>query len=103
MCVSLFWSITFGETLTPPRPPGSPHQVRNLPRAFLTAVFASLVYNLAGLKDTFSLFSAQNEDLVRRVAPSYSSSGGTVMQCPRRVGVLAQGADGLQHLGREGT
>ena len=97
MCVSLFWSIT--ETLTPPRPPGSPHQVRNLPRAFLTAVFASLVYNLAGLKDTFSLFSAQNEDLVRRVAPSYSSSG-TVMQCPRRVGVLAQGADGQQHLGR---
>jgi hypothetical protein len=74
--------------LSPPRPSYSPHQVRNLPRAFLTAVFASLVYNLAGLKDTFSLFSVQDEDLVRRLTPSYSSFAPR-MQCPRRVGVLA--------------
>jgi len=39
--------------------------VRNLPRAFLTAVCASLVYTFAGVKDIFSLFNEDNERVLQ--------------------------------------
>lgn len=37
------------------------YMVRNLPRAFLTAVCASLVYNMVGLRDAFALFQDNND------------------------------------------
>jgi chloride channel 2 len=35
--------------------------VRNLPRAFFTALCGSLVYNFAGVRDTFALFTENHE------------------------------------------
>lgn len=43
--------------------------VRNLPRAFFCALCAALVYEVAGLKDTFALFS-ESHDRVLGFIPS---------------------------------
>lgn len=72
--VASTFGTPFGGVLFSIEVTASYYMVRNLPRAFFCAVCAALVYEFFGLRDTFSLFSDNNEvvsAMSRKVLPFY--------------------------------
>lgn len=62
--VASTFGTPFGGVLFSIEVTATSYLVRNLPRAFFTAVCAGLVYNLSGVRDTFSLFSDEDNTTI---------------------------------------